>query len=179
MSFLVKLTKKNISIIHLRSIEMKKKRCFGLSRPAQRRPVGRFTTTSGFSNDRDCFIPDILNSIKLIFAWNECQGIRIWCLFFEINLFCNCIDHFKTSAKQFPSHSLQPPFWNIGLFSDFRCTLHNRNKYFPCLFLNKFYIFRKPRNISIWIYNFLNCLLGGWQNRDLNASRCIAYGKRI
>ena len=84
-----------------------------MSRPAQRRPVGRFTTTSGFSNDRDCFIPDILNSIKLIFAWNGCQGIRIWCLFFEINLFCNCIDRFKTSAKQFPSHSLQPPFFQI------------------------------------------------------------------
>ena len=50
------------------------------------------------------FIPDILNSIKIIFRLNGCQGTRIWTLFFEINLLCCWNDRLKTSAIEITSH---------------------------------------------------------------------------
>ena len=105
--------------------------------------------------DPKSLIPDILNSIKLIYRLNGCQGIEISCLFYEKNKFSMRKDRFRTSAKQDTSHLfMSGHFENRSFLPILRSphhTLHNQIKYFSWSDCNEPNIFLKLGNSSIEI----------------------------
>ena len=125
--------------------------------------------------DPNSLIPDILNSIKLIFRLNGCQGIEISCLFYEKNKFSMRKDRFRTSAKQDTSHLfMSGHFENRSFLPILRSphrTLHNQIKYFSWSDCNEPNIFLKLGHSSIEICCFGNKFHSRFYERDLIGNR--------
>ena len=133
--------------------------------------------------DRNLLIPDILNSIKLIFRSNGCQGIEISCLFFEKNKFSMRKDRFRTSAKQDTSHLFMSGHFEnrsfLPILQSPHRTLHNQIKYFSWSNCNEPNIFLKRGNSFNEICCFGNKLYSRFYERDLIGNRYTQTAKEL
>ena len=83
MSFFVRLTKENINNSNNSTVILTGIDLFTMLTALRSSPALLNRVLPVLYFDRNLLIPDILNSIKLFFISNGCQGIRICTLFFE------------------------------------------------------------------------------------------------
>ena len=129
--------------------------------------------------DRNLLIPDILNSIKLIFISNGCQGIRICTLFSEKKSEVWEKIVLEQVRSKFLRTFFKPPFWKSAFLRSPRRTLHNQIKYFSCSDCNEPNIFLKLGNSFIEICCFGNKLYSRFYERDLIGNRYMQTANEL